>query len=188
MSASASIKVVKSITYRGVVRSWSNRYHFSNDQPSTAAQWLTFSDAVVNAEKNCTSVYCVITGTFGYAAGSDVPVYQKVYTTAGLLALGTGLRTPGDVAGLVRYSTAKRTTKNHPLYLFNYYHGVYSETTNAQDAWATASVTAFNTYGTAWVTGFSDGVAVHKRAGPQGDIATGVYVAPYLTHRDFPRG
>jgi hypothetical protein len=52
----------------------------------------------------------------------------------------------------------------------------------------TAQKTALTTYATAWVSGFSDGTNLMVRCGPQGQLATGVLVATYITHRDFPRG
>jgi hypothetical protein len=94
---------------------------------------------------------------------------------------------PGDVAALVRYSTATRTSKNHPLYLFNYYHGVNASAGGTPDDLLATQRTAMSTYAAAWITGFSDGGSTKHRSGPHGDLATGALVEPQLTHRDFPR-
>jgi hypothetical protein len=124
-----SIRVVKSFNYRGVLREFSNRYHFSGGTPT------------------------------------------------------------GDVAALVRYSTASRTEKNHPLYLFNYYHSALMNNSLATiDQLNTAQRTAMGTYASAWISGFSDGGHTCIRCGPNGDVATGQLVNLLLTHRDFPRG
>jgi hypothetical protein len=184
----ASIKVDKSMPWRGGTRIYSNRYHFTNDAPADAAKWLAFSDAVVNAEKLCLSDQTVIVATHGYAAGSDVPVYSKTYTTGGSVTTASLARQAGEVAATIRWSTADRTPKNHPIYLFNYYHAVVANATTTPDTLLTAMATAMTTYGTAWVTGFSDGSVTHKRCGPNGHTATGVLVPTLLTHRDFPRG
>jgi hypothetical protein len=102
-------------------------------------------------------------------------------------AVSGALPSPGECAALVRYSTAGRTTKNHPIYLFNYYHRVYTNQAGAStDLLDVNQKTAMGTYATAWITGFSDGSITAVRAGPNGDAATGQIVEEFVTHRDFP--
>lgn len=133
--------------------------------------------------------FVTITGTFGYAAGSDVPVFTKTYATAGTKSTTTAsIMQHGEVAALVRYATAARTTKNHPIYLYNYYHCVAANAWNDQDKLETAWKTALQTYATAWIAGYSDGTNLYPRTGPNGHIATGSLVETYLTHRDFRNG
>lgn len=187
-----SIKVVKTTPYLGGSVVWSNRYHFSGGTPADSTHWTTLANAVTTAEKAIYAASPVLTQiieTVGYAAGSEIPVFTKTYALNGTLApAGTIPAAPGDAAVLVRYSTASRTAKNHPLYLFNYYHGIYTNGVGSQDyPWATQK-TAIATYATSWITGFSDGSFTLVRCGPQGDLATGQLVGTYITHRDFPRG
>lgn len=187
MAATPSIKVVKQFTYRGVVRHFSNRYHFNGGTPADNAHWTTLSDAIVTAEKAIYSASESIVQTFGYAAGSDVPVFTKTYATAGTFVVGTSNPGPGDSAALIRYSTAARTPKNHPVYLFNYYHAPRI-TDTASDNLYPAYLTALGTYAGVWVgAGFSDGTTSYNRAGPNGATATGHSEPIYVTHRDLPR-
>lgn len=186
MAATPSIKVTKQFTYRGVTRQFSNRYHFNGGTPADSAHWTTFSDAVVTAEKAIFGNAITIVKTTGYAAGSEVPVFTKTYSTTGTLAT-SGQQAPGDCAALVRYATAARTSKNHPVFLFNYYHGCWVAA-GGTDVLLAAQSTAMSTYGGVWIgAGFSDGSTSYNRAGPNGATATGVLVEQYVTHRDLPR-
>lgn len=186
MAATPSLKVLKTFTYRGTTHTWSNRYHFNGGTPADGAHWTTISDLIVAAEHQVLSSKCTIVKTIGYAAGSDVPIFTKTYSTVGVFTT-TGLsEVPGDCASLVRYATTARTPKNHPVYLFNYYHDPYVVTATPDSLGATY-VTALTTYANAWISGFSDGTNTYVRAGPQGATATGLLVEPMVTHRDFPR-
>jgi len=188
MSATPSIKIIKTMGFKGGTRAFSNRYHFNGGTPADATHWHTLMDNIVNAEKATIAANVTITELIGYAAGSDVPVASKTYTQAGTLTLAANHVTcPGQTAALVRYSTSARTTKNHPIYLFNYYHGVsingVASTPEVLDA---NQKSALQTYATAWITGFSDGTITAVRASPNAAAATGSVVEEYVTHRDFP--
>lgn len=192
MASQPSIRIVKQFSYRGQTRTFSNRYHFDGTTPPDSTHWTTLSDAIVTAEKALylptSSFGAEIVASVGYAGGSEIPVFNKTYTTQGTAAFSGAGSCAGDVAALVRYSTADRSSKNHPVYLFSYYHACNYQTTINGDTLNTAQSAALSTYAASWITGFSDGAVNHRRCRPNSSsLATGALVEPLLTHRDLPR-
>ncbi len=188
MATVASVRVIKSMPFKGGTRFWSNRYHFNGGTPADGAHWDTLFDNVTTAEKAVHPSYVTIIQAVGYAAGSEVPVRTKNYSLAGTHTMTSGASPPGECCALVRWSTAARSTKNHPIYLFSYFHGVpqQSSTNGLGDLVLASARTSYATYATSWITGFSDGTITAVRASPQGQAATGSICEEYITHRDFP--
>lgn len=189
----SSIVIVKQMTYRGATRRFSNRYHFEGDVPPDNAHWVTFADAIVAAEKAIYDSDIEIVEAIGNDAASATStnphgnaVFTKTYTTVGTGNFSVdGRRSPGDACSLLRFSTPARSSRNHPVYLFNYFHGVY-QTTGDPDVMSPTQKTAVQLYGTGWVGGYSDGTENHERCGPHGAVATARVCDGVVRHRDFP--
>lgn len=188
MAATPSVRIVKTILFKGGTRQCSNRYHFNGGTPADAAHWKTLMDAVVLAEKTLYTSNTTIVEAVGYAAGSEVPVHTEVYSTAGTLTIVSGnWPQAAEVCALVRYSTAARSTKNHPIYLFNYYHCVFVNHASVDvDHLDANQKAAMASYASSWIAGFSDGTHTLVRSSPNGAAATGSLVEEFVTHRDFP--
>lgn len=192
MAATASVRIVKTFDYRGATRQFSNRYHIGTAFPPDSAHWTTLCDAIVAAEKAIyqppSSFGATIVEAVGYAPGSEVPVFTKTYAVVGTGAFITYSPVPGDCAAVIRYATPDRSTKNHPVYCFNYYHAIGCDpSVGTHDHLIAGQATAMGTYATNWITGFSDGVTTYHRSRPTGDLCTGAIVNPLITHRDLPR-
>jgi len=186
MAATPSVKVIKSLGYRGGVHLFSNRYHFNGGVPADNTAWNALFDAIVLLEKAIYMNNVTIVQAVAYLAGSEVPVHSKDYTLVGTGAFASFQGCPGQDAALVRYATTARSAKNHPIYLFNYVHGVGNPGGGNNDTLNAAQKTAIESYATAWLAGFSDGTNTLVRAGPNGATATSRLVNGFITHRDFP--
>lgn len=187
MADTPSIKVTKSLSWRGNAKLFTNRYHILGGAPASDAAWHTLFDNVVTAEKAIYPVAVTITKVEGYLADSNLPVSSKTYTTVGTLTTAANIPQERQVAVLARWTTDQKTKRNHPIYLFSYFHGAYAQASPNADKPDTAQTTAVTAYATAWVTGFSDGTTTHQRGGPRGAAALTGACETYLTHRDFPR-
>jgi len=186
MAPTPSVKVTKKATYKGGDHVYSNRYHFAGGTPADDSHWQTLFTNIRNAEKLiCTSDVAIIEMT-GYAAGSSVPVSTWTGLVGSTATPANGLATPLEVCALIKYTTTQRTSKNHPVYLFNYIHRAMMDSTNADPTVLNpAQKTLIETYATAWISGFSDGTNTYQRAGPNGAVAQTRVVESFLTHRDF---
>ena len=185
MAPTPHVKIIKHFTYRGSVKPFSNAYHFNGGTPADGTHWHTLMDAVVDAEKEIYRDDVTIVSAVGYAAGSEVPVHTEVYDVDGVGSFTGATNVPGDCAALLRYATTARTSKNHPVYLFNYFHGALGETGNPADELNPFQLAAIEDYADAWMSGFSDGTITAVRAGPNGATAVSRLVATFIKHRDF---
>ena len=187
MAATASIKIETTSAWRTGTRVWANRYHFDGTTPPDSTHWETLRANIVADQQSILPTDAHITGAVGYAPGSDVPVWSWSGSVAGTYSPGTGQRVPLEVCALVRFSTAARSAKNHPIYLFNYWHDVYVIASSPWDTLLSGLESTMLGVANDWISGFSDGAVTHHRAGPNGAVATGASVAALATHHDFPR-
>jgi hypothetical protein len=183
--ARPSIKIVKTSPWRGdAAHPWSNRYHFNGGTPADSTHWEALRAAIVLVEKFLYKSETHIVEAIGYAAGSDVPVFEWSGSVAGANGLSEDLTT-GEACGLLRYATTARTSKNHPVYLYNYFHAQRRNDADFQKI-SDECITRLSTFATDWISGFSDGTNTYTRCGPNGATATGFVVDPYFRIHTFP--
>jgi hypothetical protein len=186
MAPTPSLRSVKTLNFRGGSREFSNRYHFTGGSPASLAAWQTLADAVTDLEQAAFPDYVEIVKTVYYDAGSELPIGEDSWTKVGPGGFSNWQAVPGETAALVRYSTTARTSKNHPIYLFNYYHGIGRNTLASPEDANAVQLARLADLADAWLAGISDGTTSHVRAGPNGATAVSRQITNFLTHRDFP--
>jgi hypothetical protein len=179
--------MVKSMPFLGGSRLWSNRYFFTGTDP-TDAQFSALATLLKNQEKGIYSSRVTINEAVGYHAGSDVPVWSETLSQAGTFSPATGRVTcPGDCAVFIRMNTDQRTSKNHPIYLFKYYHDVHAQGNSQPDNICDDQNALYADVATSLHGTWNDGTSDRQICGPYGAVALGATVGTYITHRDFPR-
>lgn len=191
-----SLTIVKKFTYRGDNNEeWENTYFFDGSTPSTDTKWKALADAVIAEEKKVYGSGVAVVRANGHQPGDSLAVWSYdyangsgaipgIFTTTGLTPM------PGDVAAWVRWSTTARTELGKPIFLRNYFHGVYDSGTTfgtTAEQLNGGQKTAMAAFGTAWVTGFSDGSETHHRCGPHGATGFGPIASTYLTTRSLKK-
>lgn len=180
------VRIVKSFTYRGAAQEFSNAYHLLEEAPSTNADWEDLFDAIVDAEKAIYGSGVTIVLAQGKTSDDAVVAHQKVYDVDGTFSGFDAHSVPGDCAAMVRYATNVRSSKGHPIYAFNYYHGCFAAGGDPDNLNADYK-TALEAYALAWVEGIDAGSpGTFHRATPHGASVVSKLVSPVVRHRDFP--
>lgn len=179
-----SLIVYVTVPFRGGTQLTSNRYFFKKSDGTTAEpSWDGLRTAVVNAQKAIYKSNVHITAVKGTAPGSDVAVYEWAGSVAGTNGVSND-DAAGELCALIRYFTAARSAKNHPIYLYNYMHGQTVDSANKQLIGGSYGPT--DTFAGDWITGFSDGTDSFVRCGPHGAAAVSKVVDQYLRVHTFP--
>jgi hypothetical protein len=180
-------KVTFSSPYRGGTKTWSQLWHF--DGPTSWAsqgQFDTFAIALKGQLLGLLPSGSTLVGMTGYNAGSSVPVFTHSFNLAGTSSASGGVAASLEMCALVRFTTTQRSSKNHPVYLFKWFHSVRvgaAGSTETLDAGLAGNINS--NMGTI-IGGLSDGTNTRFYCGPFGAVAQTRLVETYVHAREFP--
>ncbi len=186
MAAQASIKFRFSSPYKGGTKVWSTTCHVTGGDWQDLTHFTTFGNNVWAEWISTTATRTTLLDFTAYNGGSDLPVYTVTKNAAGTYNPSTNYFAPLESCILMKYTTDQRTSKNHPIYLFNYIHDITLQSQAASETPESSLLAAWITRTHDFVAGYSDGTLTRKRAGPNGAVAQSGTCLSYLTHRDFP--
>lgn len=181
------VKFVFSSPYRGGTKTWSTKVYVNGPDWASQAQFNAYVDAVWGDWITRIATTTTFVEAVAYDAGSFLPVFTYAKNAAGTYSLSGLQLAPLEACILLRYTTTARTSKNHPIYLWNYIHNVPTNGATSPDVPASGFKSGWDTRAAALVTGYSDGTQVRKRAGPRGAIAQAGACETYLHMHEFPR-
>lgn len=182
-----SVQIRKSMPYRGNTVVWSNRWFFDKTALPSDSDKDAIVTTIFNQEQIQYSPRVTFLDGIWRAVGSEVPVHTSPLSGSGSMVVTSMSPCPGDCAAVLRFSTTQRTSKNHPIYLFKYFHDVYYVTGANVDTMDNVQEGRILALGNMFVSGITQGGITYKGAGPRGAVAQGASVSPLISHRDFPR-
>ena len=186
-----SLRVHMVVPYEGASHDWSMRFHFSGGVPASDADWLTFAEALWTSLKPGILDNVHRHAYTGYVSDASPAVFNSVPASAAGTCSRTGLQTQtAYIAANMYWPTDARDSRNHPIYLRNYVHGVVIQDADACQPVGTVQKAALAAFAQAFSdagAGFSDGTNTYKRAGPNGAVGLSGLCAQYPSHRILAR-
>lgn len=182
------ITVKRLDTYRGKNdEEWSNGYHLLGDVPADTAAWDELLDQMIVLERSILGTTSKIVRAYGYAdpalfvtRGRDIAAENAGVGLPGApLQTGSRLAAP-DMCALVRFR-AGQTTKGRPSYVMKWYRSQFA----AENGHGLDGAATIQTQLAKLVDGWLPGQ--RKLCDPQGTLAGGPTVRPYLYSRDVKR-
>lgn len=183
--AEPSVRVIRSSPWKGGSRQWSQRYFFTGTDP-TDTQFDNIFNFLRDELKAVTLTESNLIEYIGYHRGSDVPVYTRTATTAGTYPATGNPVMPLEVAVLARMTTDARTSKNHPIYGFKYFHNIQNDGGSDHEKARVGYVSTLGGQLADILTGIPDGTTTRQWCDARGAVFQSRFVLPELTHRDFP--
>lgn len=180
-------KLEFSFSWRGNTKDWSQLYHF--DGPTSWAsqgQFDTFVVALWNLLKSGIPARNTLVSGTAYNAGSFLPVFTHSFGAAGTYTDTSNPQAAGEMCALARFSTDQRSVKNHPIYLYKWFHGMQSDGLTSPDTLRTGIHTTLGGQLSTLLAGISDGTNTRQYCGPRGAVAQSVILNTLLHAREFP--
>ena len=184
-----SITLVQAFTYRDAYEEFSNRYHLSGTAPTDDSGWQALAEAIWDNLKSVLPARITLVRAYGYLSDTTDSVSTIDFAASPLSPLpgtftGATRYAPGDAAMTCRWTTGRRNSKGHPIYLRKYFHGASIDTDDL-DQLDPLQTTALQTFATAMLDEL--GATGAFMAGPDGVVPTAASASQWVTTRTLKR-
>jgi hypothetical protein len=191
---SAKIRFEFTSPYRDGTKNWSTTFHCTGPEWADHDAAYTYSNGVWTAIQHAVLDTTTLNTIVAYNPGSDIPVYTMDWEDTGGYNDHSNPMTALEECMLIKWDTDARSVRNHPVYLFNFFHHVQSEGATNPDILRSGMRTTMDDNLATILAGISDGHITRFRCGPRAPevgydqpVATGAVTQHPLHHRDFPR-
>lgn len=182
----AGVKIVFQTPYRSGTKEWSQLWHFTGGSWQDSAHFVALYNALKAQLQGLLPSRTTFVEAVGYNPGSFVPVFTHTDGANGSSSVAGVPFAPLEAAMLARFSTTQRSTKNHPIYLYKWFHGIWTAGTTTPDQPPAGAISNMNSNLTTILAGLSDGTLTRDYCGPRGAVAQSRLVLPDLHMREFP--
>lgn len=180
------VKVTFNIPWRGGNRDYSQLWHWTGPSWPDQTHFNTFADNLRDELRPVTLASTTLVEMVGYNAGSFLPVFTKTYGVAGTYTDTGNPQAPGEACMLWRFTTDQRTSKNHPIYLFKWFHHMQTNGLTSPDSLRSGIATTAAGQIADILAGLSDGTNTRNYCGPFGAVAQTGTCNSLLHTREFP--
>ncbi len=189
MAATPSLKWSMTTPYEGGTHTWSFKTHFLGGVPSDRAAWEALWTDMYDDVLACFPSTIHTVGITGYVNDTTPAVFSDTADGPGTLTLTTGDQAPAYITALPFWTTDARNSRGGPIFLRNFFHGA-CVTTGDRDKVVAEQVVAINHWASKFGdggAGYTDGVNVYKRGGPDGVAGLAGSCREFVSHRVLAR-
>lgn len=172
--------------YRGGAKVWSNLWHWTGASWASQGQVDTFAGNLWDTIKGQVLAGTTFVEAVAYNAGSFLPVYTHTSGAAGTYTDASNPQAPLEASALWRFTTDQRTSKNHPIYLFKWFHHVQTEGLTSPDSLRNGLHSGMGGAISDILAGITDGTNTRNYCGPFGAVAQTGTCNSLLHMREFP--
>lgn len=192
MAEATGLTVTKSMAYRGVPETWSNKYWLTGLPPQSVSGWNTLWSQLTIEESKLYGAAVTIVEGYGYADNAEGA--HAVWSTdqfvgwvpvPGTLTVAAGNRMAGDQAGMVEWRTSRKNTRGKWIYLRKYFHGGEVDAADA-DRVSLPQLTAYDGFATKLFDGSWTG-GRRIRSQKQDETLLAPFPSPLVTTRTLKR-
>jgi hypothetical protein len=185
-----SILIGYEVPSKGTHELVTNRFYLrgaaGGETPADESVWRAIANNMVSDLADCLSPNARIKFAQCFSHSPQILLHDFTYDAPGAHAIPMhSLDEPGFVCQLMKWRTTARTSNNHPIYLFNFIHGILTDPVTPEVSACASAVDEFGGFLTDGSTHYSFGGVDWVKCGPNGASAVEYLPSTYVTSHDL---